>query len=120
MCIGSQDREVIHFECPLSASPRGFPVLGSHIRTFVDERVLVQKSLSGRAAHKLTWLSCPPVANFRSRASHSTHRTHPLCPDSVCEGVSVNRSHKRALVSPEPVARRFPVGEKDAQRIGDE
>jgi hypothetical protein len=118
MCIGSQDREVIHFECPLSASPRGFPVLGSHIRTFVDERVHIQTSLSG--APKLTWLSCPPVANLRSRASHSTHRTHPLWPESVCEGVSVNRSHKRALVSPEPVARRFPVGEKDAQSIGDE
>lgn len=69
---------------------------------------------------ELTWLSCPPVASFRSRASHSTHSTHPLWPESVCEGVSVNRSHKRALVSPEPVARRFPVGEKDAHRIGDE
>lgn len=78
----------------------------------------IQKVYLG--APKLTWLSCPPVANFRSKASHSTHRTHPLCPDSVCEGVSVNKSHKRALVSPEPVARRFPVGEKDAQSIGDE
>ncbi len=34
MCIGSQDKDVIHFVCPLSASPIGFPVLGSHIRTF--------------------------------------------------------------------------------------
>jgi hypothetical protein len=37
MCIGSQDKDVIHFVCPLSASPIGFPVLGSHIRTFEDE-----------------------------------------------------------------------------------
>ena len=71
-------------------------------------------------APKLTWPSCPPVANFRSRASHSTHRTELLWPGSVCDGVSVNRSHKRAVASPEPVARRFPVGEKDAQRIRDE
>ena len=34
MCIGSQDKDMIHFVCPLSASPIGFPVLGSHIRTF--------------------------------------------------------------------------------------
>jgi hypothetical protein len=69
---------------------------------------------------KLTWPSYPPVANFRSRASHSTHRTELLWPESVCDGVSVNRSHKRAVASPEPVARRFPVGEKDAQRMRDE
>jgi hypothetical protein len=37
MCTGSQDKDVIHFVCPLSASPIGFPVLGSHIRTFEDE-----------------------------------------------------------------------------------
>ena len=37
MCIGSQDKDMIHFVCPLSASPIGFPVLGSHIRTFEDE-----------------------------------------------------------------------------------
>ena len=43
-----------------------------------------------------------------------------MWPESVCDGVSVNRSHKRAFVSPEPVARRFPVGENDAQRMGDE
>ena len=47
MCIGSQDKDVIHFECPLSASPRGFPVLGSHIRTFVDERAHIQRNIWG-------------------------------------------------------------------------
>jgi len=38
----------------------------------------------------------------------------------VCEGVSVFKSHSRALVSPDPVARSFPVGENEAQRIGEE
>lgn len=38
MCIGSQDKDMIHFECPFSASPRGFPVFGSHIRTFSFRR----------------------------------------------------------------------------------
>ena len=52
-------------------------------------------------------------------ASHSTQRTQPLWPESVCEGVSVKRSHKRAFVSPDPVAIKLPVGEKDAQSIGD-
>jgi hypothetical protein len=37
----------------------------------------------------------------------------------VCEGVSVSRSHKRALQSPDPVASNLPVGEKAAQRIGE-
>jgi hypothetical protein len=32
-CIGSQQRDVIHLEWPLRASPNGFPVFGSHIRT---------------------------------------------------------------------------------------
>ena len=63
--------------------------------------------------------SCPPVANFLSIASHSTQSTQPLCPDNTCEGVSVSRFHKRAFVSPDPVARREPVGENEAQRIGD-
>lgn len=81
---------------------------------------LHSKKYLARPKKNLTWLSCPPVASFRSRASHSTHRTQSLCPESVCEGVSVNKSHKRALASPEPVARRFPVGENDAQSIGDE
>lgn len=31
----------------------------------------------------------------------------------------MKRSHNLALQSPEPVARRFPVGENDAQRIGE-
>jgi hypothetical protein len=63
--------------------------------------------------------SCPPVASFRSMASHSTHNTHPLCPASVWDGVSVSRLHSRAVVSPDPVARKFPVGEKEAHKIGD-
>jgi len=32
----------------------------------------------------------------------------------------VFRSHSRALVSPDPVAKSFPVGENEAQRIGEE
>lgn len=34
-------------------------------------------------------------------------------------GVSVSKFHRRQVLSPEPVARSFPVGEKDAQRIGE-
>ena len=63
--------------------------------------------------------SCPPVANFLSIASHSTQSTQPLWPESTCEGVSVLRSHRRAFVSPDPVASRDPVGENEAQRIAD-
>ena len=33
--IGSHASDVIHFEWPLSASPIGLPVFGSHIRTYV-------------------------------------------------------------------------------------
>src|SRR5258706_236518 len=98
MWIGSQHKLVIHWVWPFIASPIGFPVFGSHTRTCP---------------------SCPPVASFRSRASHSTQRTHPLCPERTCEGVSVSRSHNRAFVSPDPVASRFPVGENAAQRMGE-
>ena len=98
MWIGSQHKLVIHWVWPFIASPMGFPVFGSHTRTCP---------------------SCPPVASFRSRASHSTQRTHPLCPERMCEGVSVSRSHNRAFVSPDPVASRFPVGENAAQRMGE-
>ena len=84
MCIGSQDKDVIHFVCPLSASPIGFPLLGSHIRTFEDKvATYIRKCLARQKEIKLTWLSCPPVASLRSRASHSTHRTQSLCPESV-------------------------------------
>ena len=31
----------------------------------------------------------------------------------------MNKSHNLALQSPEPVARRLPVGENDAHRIGE-
>jgi hypothetical protein len=31
----------------------------------------------------------------------------------------VERFQRRVVQSPDPVARRFPVGEKDAQRIGE-
>lgn len=33
-CIGSHARDVTHFECPFNASPIGFPVFGSHRRTY--------------------------------------------------------------------------------------
>lgn len=81
--------------------------------------------MTGRACYILprsnrpTCPSCPPVASFLSIASHSTQSTHPLCPDKTCDGVSVNRSHNRAVQSPDPVARRLPVGENDAHSMGD-
>ena len=31
----------------------------------------------------------------------------------------MNKSHNLALQSPEPVARRFPVGENEAHKIGE-
>jgi len=97
--MGSQASDVIHLVCPLRASPIAFPVFGSQMRTCP---------------------SCPPLANLLSIGSHSTQSTHPLWPESVWEGVSVFRSHSRALVSPDPVAKSFPVGENEAQRIGEE
>ena len=97
MCIGSQDREVIHLVCPFNASPIGLPVRGSH---------------------NLTNESCPPVASFLSIGSHSVQRTQPTWPDRTCDGVSVLRSHSRAVASPDPVANKFPVGENDAHKIG--
>lgn len=99
MCIGSHASDMTHFECPRMASPSAAPVLGSQSRTCP---------------------SCPPVARRRSRPSHSTQSTQPLCPSRLCEGVSVLRSQSLALQSPEPVASLFPVGEKAAQRMGDE
>ncbi len=96
-CMGSQESKVTHFVCPFSASPIGFPVFGSHRRT---------------------WPSCPPVASFLSIASHSTQRTKPLWPESMCDGVSVFESHSRAFVSLEPMARKFLVNENEVQRMG--
>ena len=43
-----------------------------------------------------------------------------MCPESVGPGVSVSRSQRRAVQSPEPVASREPVGEKEAHRMGAE
>jgi len=40
-------------------------------------------------------------------------------PASVAEGVSESRFHRRHVLSPEPVARKRPVGENEAQRIGE-
>lgn len=114
ICMGSQASDVTHFEWPFRASPNGLPVFGSHNRTFAEVNTILAKYISQR-----TCPSCPPVANFLSIASHSVHSTQPLCPDSTCDGVSVNKSHKRALQSPEPVARRLPVGENDAHRMGE-
>lgn len=99
MWMGSHDKDVTHLVCPRNASPTALPVFGSHRRT---------------------WPSCPPLASFLSRASHSTQSTQPLWPDRTCDGSSVLRSHRRALLSPEPVASIPPVGEKDAQSMGAE
>lgn len=96
-CIGSQASEVIHFVCPFRGSPIALPDLGSHIRTL---------------------LSIDPVATVDSYPSHSTQRIQPVWPVKVDLGNSVDRSHILAVLSPEPVASKLPVGEKDAQRIG--
>ena len=79
-------------------SPTCLPVLGSHSRTE---------------------LSMLPVATWRSRPSHSTHRSQPVWPASVAAGVSESRFHSRHVLSPEPVARNRPVGENEAHRMGE-
>lgn len=66
-----------------------------------------------------TVLSMLPVATMRSMPSHSTHSNHPVWPARVDWGVSVSRFHKRQVLSPDPVARSFPVGENEAQRMGE-
>ena len=71
------------------------------------------------------WIPEAYVAVVASSSEFALHRL-PLDTKNptfvtvrVCEGVSVNKSHRRALQSPDPVASRLPVGENDAQRIGD-
>ena len=41
-----------------------------------------------------------------------------MCPVNVAFGSSVDKSHSRAVLSPDPVASRLPVGENDAHKIG--
>lgn len=72
------------------------------------------------ASHTQTSPSIPPVANFRSRPSHSAQSTQPEWPTSVCSGVSESKSHSLQVWSPAPVASSRPVGLKVLQRIGDE
>ena len=70
MCIGSQDRDVIHFEWPFRASPIGFPVLGSHIRTCGCERATLGHVLSAglHGHHALpspAFVQGPPTRRIR-------------------------------------------------------
>jgi hypothetical protein len=67
----------------------------------------------------LTVLSMLPVATVLSMPSHSTQSSQPVWPVRVETGVSVSKFHRRQVLSPEPVARSFPVGEKEAQRMGE-
>lgn len=60
-----------------------------------------------------------PVATILSIPSHSTHNNQPVCPVRVDWGVSVSRFHNLQVLSPEPVASSRPVGENEAQRMGD-
>ncbi len=78
----------------------------------------ISNRLPSLRVHRRTWPSCPPVASFLSIASHSTQRTRPLWPESTCDGVSVFKSHSRAFVSLEPMARKFLVNENEVQRMG--
>lgn len=91
----------------------------AEIRYSVRRRIAGSKRPSESDVGGLTCPSWPPVASFLSIASHSAQSTQPLWPDNTCDGVSVNRSHNLALQSPEPVARRFPVGENEAHNIGE-
>ena len=95
--MGSQLKEVIHLVWPFIPSPSAFPVLGSH---------------------NLTLLSILPVATHLSNPSHSTQRTQFECPLKVALGVSLFKFHNRQVLSPDPVAKYWPVGENEAQRIG--
>ena len=47
MWMGSQEREVIHFEWPLSASPIGLPVFGSHSLTCMIDEIKSQRDGKG-------------------------------------------------------------------------
>lgn len=82
MCTGSQDKDVIHFVCPLSASPIGFPVLGSHIRTFEDEMAAYIRKSIWRAKNS-HGCRVPPSPVFVQEPP--TRRTEPnLCARRAC------------------------------------
>jgi hypothetical protein len=59
------------------------------------------------------------VARRLPSGAHATARTQPVWPARVRYGVPVSESQIRAVLSPEPVARRVgDEGEKEAARIG--
>lgn len=77
MCIGSQDKDMIHFECPFSASPRGFPVFGSHIRTFSWIRKGIRADGPGRVKKKthMAFVSTRRQFSFESLPLDAQNRT---------------------------------------------
>src|SRR5690625_2008854 len=77
---------VIHFAWPVKGpAPMGLPVCGSHNRTD---------------------LSMLPVASRAPSGDQATQSTQCVCPERVYLGVPVSVSHIRAVLSPDPVARR--------------
>lgn len=88
---GSQLRPCMNFLWPVIGRPSCWPVSGSQIRIspFLHE-----------------------LASFLLSGDHATHSTHCLWPVHVYRGVSVVKSHKRMVVSPEPLARCLPSGLK--------
>lgn len=110
---------VIHLVWPVRGPPTALPVWGSHNLTLISKNLTIFLYIWWTYG-TLTLPSFEPEASKRSRGSHSTHRTNEGWPESVCFGVSLSKSHKRAVQSPPPVANILPVGENEAHKIGDE
>lgn len=64
-CIGSHANDVTHFVCPLIASPIGFPVLGSHSRTYTNKDMsIVPMDEDEQDTHDRRdrlWPTCAPM-----------------------------------------------------------
>lgn len=87
---------VIKFLCPF----KGFPIC-SPVSEF----------------QRQTTLSIPAEATLKQSGEKETNKTQCLCPEQVCKGVSVYKSHILTVVSPEPEAKFFPSGENATLRI---
>jgi len=62
----------------------------------------------------------PPLARVFPSGEKATKRTQPLCPSQVWAGLSVIKSHKRTVVSPDAEASFDPSGLKAHYKIASE
>ena len=96
-CSGSHEIQVIHCLWPFSVFPICFPVDPFQTTT----SPLLQ-----------------PEATRRPLGDQARASTQSEWAAQVCLGVSVNKSQRRTVVSPDPEARHEPVGEKATWRTG--